>query len=354
MLQLEELCRQMVEHNASDLHLVVGVPPQLRIDGDLYPMDLPPLNPELTKNLSYSILTERQIKEFEKEKELDMSFGIKGLSRFRVNLFVDRGSVSTAIRTIPFEVPSFEELGIPKSVRELADRPQGLVLVCGPTGSGKSTTLAALINKINLERRSHIVTIEDPIEYLHSHKMSIINQREVYADTHSFAAALKHILRQDPDVIMIGEMRDLETIEAALTVAETGHLVFATLHSNDATQSINRMVDVFPPHQQVQVRAQLSFVLEGVVVQKLLPHKDGNGRVLAMEIMIATSAIRNLIREEKLHQIYSSISTGGGLGMQTMNQSLHKLYKNAQISYEMALDNSSNQEDLLRLMGKGF
>lgn len=354
MLQLEDLCRQIIEHNASDLHLVVGVPPQLRIDGELYPMDMANLSPEITKDLSYSILTERQIKEFEKERELDMSFGIKGLSRFRVNLFVDRGSVGAAIRTIPYEVPSFEELGIPKAVRELAERPQGLVLVCGPTGSGKSTTLAALINKVNLERRCHIVTVEDPIEYLHQHKMSIINQREVYADTHSFAAALKHILRQDPDVIMIGEMRDLETMEAALTVAETGHLVFATLHSNDATQSINRMVDVFPPHQQLQVRTQLSFVLEGIIVQKLLPRKDGNGRVLSMEIMVATPAIRSLIREEKLHQIYSSISTGGGLGMQTMNQSLHKLYKNGQISYELALESSPNQEDLLRLMGKGF
>jgi len=229
-----------------------------------------------------------------------------------------------------------------------------LILVCGPTGSGKSTTLAALINKINLERRCHVVTIEDPIEYLHQHKSSIINQREVFADTHSFAAALKHILRQDPDVIMVGEMRDLETIEAAVTVAETGHLVFATLHSNDATQSINRMIDVFPPHQQLQVRTQLSFVLEGVLVQKLLPRKNANGRVLSLEIMIPTTAIRSLIREEKLHQIYSAISTGGELGMQTMNQSLYKLYKSGQISYEQALESSMNQEDLLRLMGKGF
>jgi twitching motility protein PilT len=354
MMQLEELCRQIIENNASDLHLVVGLPPQLRIDGELYPMDADSLTPDATKSLAYSILTEHQIKEFEKEKELDMSFGIKGLSRFRVNLFVDRGSVSAAIRTIPYEVPGFEELGLPKCVREIAERPLGLILVCGPTGSGKSTTLAALINKINLERRCHVVTIEDPIEYLHAHKLSIINQREVYADTHSFAAALKHILRQDPDVIMIGEMRDLETIEAALTVAETGHLVFATLHSNDATQSINRMVDVFPPHQQLQVRTQLSFVLEGVIVQKLLPRKDMNGRVLALEIMIATPAIRSLVREDKLHQIYSAISTGGALGMQTMNQSLHKLYKSGQISYEQALESSMNQEDLLRLMGKGF
>jgi twitching motility protein PilT len=249
---------------------------------------------------------------------------------------------------------TFEELGLPKCVRELAERPQGLVLVCGPTGSGKSTTLAALINKINVERRCHVVTIEDPIEYLHQHKQSIVNQREVYSDTHSFAHALKHILRQDPDVIMIGEMRDLETIDAAITVAETGHLVFATLHSNDATQTINRIVDVFPPHRQTQVRTQLSFVIEGVVVQRLLPRKDMNGRVLALEIMVATPAIRSLIREEKLHQIYSSISTGGALGMQTMNQSLYKLYKSGQISYELALESSSNQEDLLRLMGKGF
>ena len=354
MILLEELCRQMIENNASDLHLAVGIPPQLRIDGELYPLDTKPLTPETTKSLAYSILTEHQIKEFENDKELDMSFGIKGLSRFRVNVYLDRGSVSVAVRTIPYDIPSCEELSLPKGVRDLADRPQGLILVCGPTGSGKSTTLAALINRINLERRCHVVTIEDPIEYLHQHKLSIINQREVFADTHSFTDALKHILRQDPDVIMIGEMRDLETIEAAVTVAETGHLVFATLHSNDATQSINRMIDVFPPYQQLQVRTQLSFVLEGVIVQKLLPRKNANGRVLSVEIMIPTTAIRSLIREDKLHQIYSAISTGGELGMQTMNQSLHKLYRSGQLSYEQALENSMNQEDLLRLMGKGF
>lgn len=344
----------MIESGASDLHLAVGIPPQLRIDGELYALDTATLTPEMTKSLSYSILTEQQIKEFEKDKELDMSFGIKGLSRFRVNLYLDRGSVVAAIRSIPYEILNFEDLGLPKCVRELADRPQGLVLVCGPTGSGKSTTLAALMNKINNERRCHIVTIEDPIEYLHAHKLSVINQREVFADTHSFAAALKHILRQDPDVIMIGEMRDLETIMVALTVAETGHLVFATLHSNDATQTINRMVDVFPPHQQLQVRTQLSFVLEGVLVQKLLPRKNSNGRVLALEIMVATPAIRSLIREDKLHQIYSAISTGGALGMQTMNLGLYRLYKSGQITYEHALENSMDQEELLRLMGKGF
>lgn len=354
MIQVEELCQQMIEHNASDLHLAVGVPPQLRIDGDLYPMDFKPLSPDVTKSIAYSILTESQIKEFENEKELDMSFGIKGLSRFRVNMYLDRGSVTVAIRTIPYEIAGFEELGLPRAVRDLADRPQGLVLVCGPTGSGKSTTLATLINKINLERRCHVVTIEDPIEYLHMHKSSIVNQREVFSDTHSFAQALKHILRQDPDVIMIGEMRDLETIDAALTVAETGHLVFATLHCNDATQSITRIVDVFPSHRQLQVRMQLSFVLEGVIVQKLLPKKSQNGRVLALEIMVPTPAIRSLIREDKLHQIYSAISTGGQQGMQTMNQSLHKLYRSGQITYETALDSSMNQKDLLRLMGKGF
>ena len=354
MLQVEELCQQVIEHNASDLHFAVGISPQLRIDGELFPLDSKPLTPEMTKTLAYSILTEGQIKEFEQEKELDMSFGIKGLSRFRVNVFMDRGSVGVAIRVIPYEIPAFENLGLPRVVREFADRPQGLVLVCGPTGSGKSTTLAALIDKINVERRCHVVTIEDPIEYLHAHKSCIVNQREVFADTHSFAAALKHILRQDPDVIMIGEMRDLETIDAAITVAETGHLVFATLHCNDATQSINRIVDVFPPHRQLQVRMQLSFALEGVIVQKLLARKRQNGRVMSLEIMIPTPAIRNLIREDKLHQIYSAISTGGSLGMQTMNQSLHKLYKSGQISYEQALENSMNQEDLLRLMGKDF
>ena len=354
MIQVEELCQQMIEHNASDLHLAVGVSPQLRIDGELFPMDSKPLTPDVTKNLAYSILTERQIKEFEGEKELDMSFGIKGLSRFRVNLYLDRGSVTVAIRTIPYEIPTFEELGLPKAVREMAERPQGLVLVCGPTGSGKSTTLAALIDKINVERRCHVVTIEDPIEYLHTHKSCIVNQREVYVDTHSFTASLKHILRQDPDVIMIGEMRDLETMEAALTVAETGHLVFATLHSNDATQSITRVVDVFPAHRQLQVRMQLSFVLEGIIVQKLLPKKNQNGRALALEIMVPTPGIRSLIREEKLQQVYSAISTGGALGMQTMNQGLHNLYKSNQISYEQALESSMNQDDLLRLMGKGF
>ncbi len=354
MLQVEELCQQIIEHNASDLHLAVGAAPQLRIDGDLFPMDYKPLTPDVTKNLAYSILTERQIKEFENDKELDMSFGIKGLSRFRVNMYLDRGSVTIAIRTIPYEISTFEELGLPRAVREMAERPLGLVLVCGPTGSGKSTTLASLIDKINLERRCHVVTIEDPIEYLHSHKSSIVNQREVFADTHSFAAALKHILRQDPDVIMIGEMRDFETIETALTVAETGHLVFATLHCNDATQSITRIIDVFPPHRQSQVRMQLSFVLEGVIVQKLLPKKDHNGRVLGLEIMVMTPAIRSLIREEKLHQIYSAISTGGQLGMQTMNQSLYKLYKSSQITYELAMEASMNQDDLLRLMGKDF
>jgi len=352
MLNLEELCRHLIENNASDLHIAVGLPPQLRIDGELFAMDQDALSPETTKNMAFSILTERQIKEFESEKELDMSFGIKGLSRFRVNIYLDRGSVGVAIRTIPYEVPGFEDLGLPKSVREMAERPLGLILVCGPTGSGKSTTLAALINKINIERRCHVVTIEDPIEYLHSHKSSIVSQREVFADTHSFAAALKHILRQDPDVIMIGEMRDLETIEAAITVAETGHLVFATLHSNDATQTINRMVDVFPSSQQLQVRTQLSFVLEGVIVQKLLPRKNMNGRVLALEVMVPTIAIRSLIREDKLQQIYSAISTGKSLGMQTMNQSLYNLYKAGQISYQQALTTSMNEEDLLRLMGK--
>ncbi len=354
MVQVEEFCQQMIEHNASDLHLAVGIPPQLRIDGELFPMDSKPLSPDMTKNLAYSILTEGQIKEFEDEKELDMSFGIKGLSRFRVNMYLDRGSVSVAIRTIPYEIPEFEELGLPKSVREMAERPQGLILVCGPTGSGKSTTLAALINKINIEQRCHVLTIEDPIEYLHTHKSSIVNQREVFSDTHSFKASLKHVLRQDPDVIMIGEMRDLETIEAALTVAETGHLVFATLHCNDATQSITRIVDVFPAHRQMQVRMQLSFVLEGVIVQKLLPKKNQNGRALALEVMIPSPGIRSLIREEKLQQIYSAISTGGQQGMQTMNQGLHHLYKSNQISYEQAMDNTMNQEDLLRLMGKGF
>ncbi len=310
--------------------------------------------PENTQELIYSVMNEDQIAEFESEKECDLSFGIEGLSRFRLNIYRDRGSVVGAFRAIPFEILSFEQLGLPRVISEFAFRPVGLVLVCGPTGSGKSTTLAAIINKINVERKCHIITIEDPIEYLHGHRMSIVNQREVHSDTLSFAAALKRILRQDPDVILIGEMRDPETIQAALTVAETGHLAFATLHTNDALQTINRIVDVFPSGQQAQVRTQLSFVLEGVVIQQLIPRADGLGRAMAMEIMVPNPAIRSLIRAEKIEQIPSMIEIGKGEGMMTMNQSLYRLLRRGIITTDMAFKRSMDPEGLQNLVNKGM
>ena len=355
MAAIKTLLREMLELGASDLHIAVGAPPVMRVNGILKPVDsVGKLTPAEAKELIYTILNEDQIKEFEAEKELDMSFGVDGLSRFRVNVYRDRGSTVAAFRAIPYEIRSLEELGLPRVVGDLAYRPQGLVLVCGPTGSGKSTTLAALVDKINEERGCHIVTIEDPIEYLHNHKKSVVNQREVRSDTNSFAASLRHVLRQDPDVILIGEMRDLETISAALTVAETGHLVFATLHTNDAAQTINRIIDVFPERQQSQIRTQLSFVLEGVIVQQLIPKMSEPGRALAVELMIPTPAIRSLIREEKIHQIYSLVSTGGALGMMTMNQSLYQLYKRNLISRDQAFKRSTNPDDLKRLMEKQY
>src|SRR6266480_4598213 len=323
----------MVEKGASDLHITTGSPPQLRIDGNLVPLKTPPLTPVETKQLCYSILTDAQKHKFEEENELDLSFGVKGLSRFRANVFMQRGAVAGAFRTIPFKILTFQELGLPNTVAELTKKPRGLILVTGPTGSGKSTTLASIIDKINTDRHEHILTIEDPIEYLHPHKNCLVNQREVGADTASFKKALKYILRQDPDVVLIGEMRDLETIEAALVTAETGHLCFATLHTNSAVQTINRIIDVFPPNQQSQIRAQLSFVLEGVVCQTLLPRATGDGRVPALEVMIPNAAIRNLIREDKVHQLYSQMQIGQGKsGMQTLNQSLAALYLRKQIS----------------------
>ncbi len=351
---IRELLEKMVRMGGSDLHIVVGVPPIVRIHGRLEPLPgYQRLTATDTQRLIYSVMNEDQIAEFEKEKELDMSFGIERLSRFRLNVYRDRGSVVGAFRVIPYEIMSFEQLGIPRVVVDFAYRPNGLILVCGPTGSGKSTTLAALIDKINTERDVHIITIEDPIEYLHSHKRSIVNQREVGTDTKSFASALKRILRQDPDVILIGEMRDLETIQAALIIAETGHLTFATLHTNDAVQTINRIVDVFPQAQQDQVRTQLSFVLEGVVIQQLLPRADGQGRVLATEVMVPNPAIRSLIRSQKLEQIPSMIELGKAEGMMTMNQSLYRLYARGLITKDVALKRSPNPEGLLRLMEKG-
>ena len=352
-VNLHQLLRAMIEKGASDMHVTTGSPPLLRIDGAIVPLKLPPLSPMETKQLCYSVLTEEQKIQFEKNKELDLSFGVKNLSRFRANVFLQRGAVSGAFRSIPFKILSFDELGLPAIVSEVASKPRGLILVTGPTGSGKSTTLASIIDKINNETRQHIVTIEDPIEYLHPHKRSIVNQREIGSDTSTFKQALKYVLRQDPDVVLVGEMRDLETIEAALTIAETGHLVFATLHTNSAIQSINRVIDVFPPHQQSQVRAQLSFVLEGVLSQLLLPRAGAPGRVLALEVLVPNAAIRNLIREDKVHQIYTQMQVGQQKhGMQTMNQSLYSLYARRLISLEEALGRSS-EPDELRTMIEG-
>jgi len=351
MLSLYDLLKIMVERGASDLHITTGSPPRLRIHGKLVPMeDQPALTPADTKALCYSILTDRQKHKFEEQSELDLSFGIKGLSRFRANIFMQRGAVAGAFRAVPFHIRSFEELGLPDIVKELARKPRGLVLVTGPTGCGKTTTLTTILDFINSEREEHIITIEDPVEYLHSHKKCLVNQREVNSDTASFKDALKYVLRQDPDVVLIGEMRDLETIQAALTVSETGHLTFATLHTNTAAQTINRIIDVFPPHQQEQIRVQLSFVLEGIISQQLLPKKSGDGRVLALEILIPTPAIRNLIREDKVHQIYSMMQTGQErMGMQTMNQSLYELYTKGLISYEVALSKSPLPDEFIKM-----
>lgn len=351
MANLHQLLKAMVEKGATDLHVTTGSPPQLRIDGRLVPLKTAPLTNLETKQLCYSILTDAQKHKFEEENELDLSFGVKGLSRFRANLFMQRGAVAGAFRTIPYKILSFAELGLPPVVAELAKKPRGLVLVTGPTGSGKSTTLASIIDKINTERHQHILTVEDPIEYLHPHKNCVVNQREVGADTHSFKKALKYILRQDPDVVLVGEMRDLETIEAALVVSETGHTAFGTLHTNSAVQTINRILDVFPPYQQPQVRAQLSFVLEGVLTQSLLPRANGPGRVLAIEVMIPNPAIRNLIREDKIHQIYSSMQVGQQkFGMQTFNQSLFGLLQRRLITLEEAIGRSSDPEELRNML----
>ncbi len=348
---LTELLTDMIQRGASDLHLTVGSPPQIRVDGDLVPLNLPRLMPDDTKELAYGVLTESQRAEFEKFSELDLSFGIKGLSRFRANVFRQRDCVAMALRRIPFEILTFEKLNLPPIVEELADRPNGLVLVTGTTGSGKSTTMAAMIDKINRDKPLHILTIEDPIEFIHQHKRAIVNQRQLHSDTQSFTKALKSVLRQDPDVVLIGEMRDKETIEIALTVAETGHLVFGTLHTNSASQTINRIIDVFPPDQQEQVRTQLALVLQGVVAQQLLP-RIGGGRVMCCEIMVANSAIRSGIREGKIHQMDSMIQVGGKYGMQTMNQALLNAYRNNLVTKEEALSRSNDQIDLSNMMNR--
>src|ERR1700677_2357388 len=352
-VNLHQLLKTMIEKGASDMHITTGTPPLLRIDGSIVPLKLPALGPVETKALCFTVLTEEQRAHFEKHNELDLSFGVKGLSRFRANIYMQRGAVGGAFRTIPFKILSFDELGLPAIVSELANKPSGLVLVTGPTGSGKSTTLAAIIDKINAEQRLHILTIEDPIEYLHGHKLSVINQREVGSDTEGFKSALKYVLRQDPDVVLVGEMRDLETIEAALSISETGHLVFATLHTNSAVSTINRVIDVFPPHQQAQIRSKLSFVLQGVVSQQLIPRHNAPGRVMALEVLIPNAAVRNLIREDKVHQIYSQMQVGQDkYGMVTLNQSLFSLYQRRFISQEEAL-NRSLEPDELRMMLEG-
>jgi len=352
-ISLRLLLQEMIQRGASDLHITVGNPAKLRIDGDLVNSKLNQvLTPKDTLSLAYSILTENQKKRYETEDELDFSFGVQNLSRFRGNVYKQRGCVAMAIRQIPYEIISIEKLGLPPIINKLSERPRGLVLVTGPTGSGKSTTLAAMIDKVNRELKGHIITIEDPIEFIHRHQSCMINQREVGADTKSFTAALKYALRQDPDVILIGEMRDLETIAAALTIAETGHLVFATLHTNSAAESINRVIDAFPAHQQAQVRAQLAFVLEGVVTQTLLPKAKGKGRVAACEIMVCTPAIRAVIRDEKIHQIYSLMQAGKKHGMQTMNDALQMLYMRGEVTLEEALKRSGDPAELLRAVGE--
>jgi twitching motility protein PilT len=353
-VSLHQLLKTMTEMGGTDLHVTTNSAPQIRVDGKLRPLDLPPLNAVETKQLAYSVLTDAQKHRFEETLELDFSFGIKGMARFRANVFMQRGAVAACYRTIPYEIKSFKELGLPAVVAQICDKPRGLVLVTGPTGSGKSTTLAAMLDKVNSERHEHMITIEDPIEYLHQHKKCVVNQREVHADTHGFAAALRAALREDPDVVLIGEMRDLETIESALRIAETGHLTFATLHTNSAPQTINRIVDVFPEHQQSQIRAQLSFVLEGIICQSLLRRASGKGRALCCEVLIPSSAIRNLIREDKVHQIYSMMQTGQVKhGMQTFNQALATLYHKRMISLQTALAYSSYPDELQDMINRG-
>lgn len=344
---MHQLLKAMLDQGATDLHITTKSAPQLRLNGNLVPLRTEPLTPTDTKQLCYSILTDAQKLRFEEDQELDLSFSVKNLARFRANIYMQQGAVAGAYRLVPYEILQLEKLGVPKSVFEMCERPRGLILVTGPTGSGKSTTLASMLDRINSTKRHHIMTIEDPIEYVHSHKNSLINQREVGADTNSFKIALKHILRQDPDVVLLGEMRDHETIQAALTIAETGHLCMATLHTNNAIQTINRIIDVFSPHEQPQVRAVLSFVLEGVMCQNLIPNASGKGRVLACEVLVPNAAIRNLIREDKLHQIYSQMQIGQSkYGMQTMNQSLCALFLRRLITLEDAFNRSSDIDEL--------
>ena len=352
-VNLRALLEEMIERNASDLHITAGECAKLRVDGEIVSSANEfVLTPKDTLHVAYSVLTEQQKKRFEMEDELDFSFGIQGLARFRGNCFKQRGCVSMVMRQIPINIKTAADLQLSNAIVRMAEKPRGLVLVTGPTGSGKSTTLAALIDKVNKERRGHIITVEDPIEFIHKHQNCIINQREVGSDTKSFQTALKYALREDPDVILIGELRDLETIQAALTIAETGHLAFATLHTNSAAEAINRIIDVFPSHQQSQVRAQLAFVLEGVVTQTLLPRRTGKGRVMAAEILVVTQAIRALIRDDKIHQIYSSMQSGKKHGMQTLNDALYQLYMAREVAEEECLRVSGDPNEFLRMIGR--
>ncbi|MFH1708312.1 MAG: type IV pilus twitching motility protein PilT [Planctomycetota bacterium] len=355
MITLEELLRLMLDMRGSDLHLTAGSRPRIRVDGDLKETDHPVLDGEMTQNMIYGILDDPQIVKFEKEMELDLSFGIAGVGRFRVNVFYQRGAVGSALRVIPFQIKTFAELSLPEEVcTQICNLPKGLVLVTGATGSGKSTSLAAMVDYVNQNRMEHIITIEDPIEFVHQNKKCLINQREVGQDTLSFKDALKHVLRQDPDVVLIGEMRDMETMQAGLELAETGHLTFATLHTSDCVQTLNRIIDSFPGYQQSQIRTQLSFVLEAVFCQQLLPIVNNKGRCLASEVMLANDGVRSLIREDKAHQIYSMIQTGGKQGMATMNQALYNLYKRGMITFEMAMSSTTKPEDLKQTFQRGI
>jgi len=353
-MNLPDLLKETLELGGSDLHLSIGSPPQVRVDGDLRRLDYPDLTPDVTKALAYSVLTDAQKKTFEESWELDMAFGLRGVGRFRCNVMNQKGAVGAVYRLIPEKIRSFDELGLPSVLADLADRPRGLVLVTGPTGSGKSTTLAAAIDRINAAKPVHILTIEDPIEYLHTHKQALVNQRELHADTRSFTQALRAALREDPDVVLVGEMRDLETMEAAMKLAETGHLTLGTLHTNSAAQTVTRIIDAFPAHQQAQIRTQLSLVLEGIVCQALLPKANGQGRVAALEILVATPAIRALIRDDKIHQIYGTMQTGQDkYGMQTMNQSLASLVERRLVTREVASSTSSNRDELFQMLERG-
>ena len=354
-LTLGDLLRKLIEMSGSDLHITTNSPPQIRVHGVLHALDLPPLTPAESKQLVYGVMTDAQKHRFEEDLELDFAFGLKGLARFRANCFNQRGSVAAGFRVIPWEIKSFEDLHLPPIVAKLCERPRGLILITGPTGSGKSTTLAAMIVKINRDRHEHILTIEDPIEFVHPHKNCLVNQREVHSDTKGFTQALRAALREDPDVVLVGEMRDLETIESALRIAETGHLTLGTLHTNSASSTINRIIDVFPSHQQPQIRAQLSLVLEGILCQSLLPRVGGMGRVMAMEILIPNAAIRNLVREDKIHQIYSAMQSGQDkFGMQTFNQSLAILYFQKQIALDAAIQRSSQPDELRDIVQRGI